>query len=99
MTDAECVLWRQLRKRQILGFKFRRQHPLGRYIVDFACPDARLVIEIDGGQHIEQHKYDKARTDWLSTQGYKVLRFWNNEIQENLDGVTETILRELLRHS
>ena len=95
MTDAERILWRQLRKNQILGFRFRRQHPIGPYIADFACVDARLMIEIDGGQHAQQGDYDTARTDWLSSQGYKVLRFWNNEILTNLDGVMETIVREL----
>ena len=95
MTEAERILWQQLRKRQLLGFKFRRQHPMGRYIIDFACTDAQLVIEVDGGQHSEQRDYDATRTDWLNNQGYTVLRFWNNEILANMEGVKEVILREL----
>jgi very-short-patch-repair endonuclease len=91
MTDAERVLWRYLRSRQRHGIKFRRQHPVGRYIADFACVDARLVVEIDGGQHSEQAAEDAHRTRVLQLRGYRVLRFWNNEVLDNLAGVVETI--------
>jgi very-short-patch-repair endonuclease len=91
MTDAERRLWQALRLRQLEGLKFRRQFPIGRYIVDFACPERKLVIELDGGQHAEQESYDKDRTKWLEGQGYRVLRFWNNEVMTNLEGVKESI--------
>ena len=80
------------------GFRFRRQVPIGKFIVDFACLDAKLIIEIDGGQHNEpSHKQkDAERTGWLESEGYQVLRFWNNEVFENLDGVLQTIRRQLL---
>jgi very-short-patch-repair endonuclease len=90
-TDAEARLWYVLRRKHTLGFKFRRQHPVGRYVVDFACPDARLIIEVDGGQHAEQAARDAARTRELEAHGYTVLRFWNNEVLENFDGVQEVI--------
>ena len=97
MTDAECVLWRQLRGRQIRGAKFRHQHPVGRFIVDFACIEAALIVEVDGGQHAEQGPRDGARTAWLNRQGFRVLRFWNHEVLANPEGVTETIARALER--
>jgi very-short-patch-repair endonuclease len=89
-TDAERQLWRYLRKRQ-LGVKFRQQQPLGHYIVDFVCFEKRLIIEIDGGQHQEQIVYDEIRTDWLKQQGYKVLRFWNNQVLYEIEAVLEAI--------
>jgi len=95
LTDAERKLWRILRHRQLRAYKFRRQFPLGAYIVDFVCLQKRLIIEVDGGQHSEQISYDKIRDNWLKSQGFKVLRFWNNEVLENLEGVNEVILREL----
>ncbi len=95
MTDAERRLWRQLRQRQLGGFKFRRQLPLGPYIVDFICLEARLIIELDGGQHQEQEAYDQARDEWLQRSGYRVLRFWNNEVFENMEGVLQRIDGEL----
>jgi very-short-patch-repair endonuclease len=98
MTDAERLLWGQLRQRQIAGLKFRRQHPLGGFIVDFVCIEAGLVIEVDGGQHGERQCEDEARTAWLNSQGYRVLRFWNNEVLQNLDGVREAIWTELQGH-
>ncbi|MEA3411171.1 MAG: endonuclease domain-containing protein [Pseudomonadota bacterium] len=91
LTDAERALWRHLRQRQVAGLRFRRQHPLGRYIVDFACLDARLVIEVDGGQHGEREDYDEERTAWLQQRGFRVLRFWNNEVLNNIYGVMERI--------
>ena len=92
-TDAEALLWSRLRDRRLAGHKFRRQHPIGPYIADFACPDARLVIELDGGQHSPET--DAARTAYIEEQGYMVLRFWNNEALGNPDGVLETILQWL----
>jgi len=89
-TDAEQVLWRHLRKRQI-GVKFRRQQAIDRYIVDFICFEKRLIIEIDGGQHQEQVNYDNARTARLKREGYRVLRFWNNEVIHELEGVLAEI--------
>jgi very-short-patch-repair endonuclease len=74
MTDAERALWGRLRKRQVSGFAFRRQFPLGHYIVDFVCLAERLIVELDGGQHIEQQEYDTRRTAWLEKQGYRVIR-------------------------
>lgn len=95
MTDAEMYLWQHLRARQILGFKFRRQHPVGKYILDFACIEAKLAIEADGGQHIALQPQDIERTSWLSSQGWTVLRFWNNEVLHNANGVLEEIYSTL----
>ncbi len=94
-TEAEKRLWRYLRSLKGEGFHFRRQVPLGRYIVDLCCHSAKLVIEADGGQHADEQAYDAERTAWLQSQGYRVLRFWNNEIFENIDGVTQTVLAAL----
>ena len=91
MTDAESRLWYLLRRKAMHGFKFRRQHPVGRYVTDFACPKALLIIEVDGGQHSDNGREDAARTADLEAHGYTVLRFWNNEVFENLDGVREVI--------
>lgn len=95
LTDAELRLWRHLRSRQILGLKFRRQHPCGKYILDFACIEAQLVIEVDGGQHSEQSAQDNERTLWLESTGWKVLRFWNNEVLENTEAVLSVIYKAL----
>ena len=97
-TEAEKRLWNKLRARQLLGAKFRRQAPIGPYIVDFVCFERKLVIEIDGGQHAEhdQRAYDEERTKWLKSQGFRVLRFWNNEVLGNLEGVL-TRIAEVLR--
>jgi very-short-patch-repair endonuclease len=94
-TEAEKALWRNLRNRQLCGFKFRRQQLLGPYIVDFACLEARLVIEVDGGQHAVDKEKDVERDTWLRGQGFQVLRFWNNEVLGNTDGVLETIRQRL----
>lgn len=91
-TPAETKLWKVLRNRQLGGFKFRRQHPIHRFIVDFYCQEACLVIEIDGDSHSEQVEYDIARTDWLQNNGNKVIRFTNQEVHRNLEGVAEKIL-------
>ena len=90
-TDAEIILWQHLRGRRLLGYKFRRQVPVGKYIVDFLCEDQAIVIELDGGQHMEQERYDQTRTNWLQANGFLVLRFWNNDIAENLEGVLESL--------
>jgi very-short-patch-repair endonuclease len=91
MTDPEMRLWYRLRAGRFDGWKFRRQVPLGDYVVDFLCENARLIVEIDGGQHADQQEDDLARTRWLEQQGYRVMRFWNNEVLENMDGVLETL--------
>lgn len=94
LTDAEKVLWQRLRNRQLLGFKVRRQVPLAPYIVDFCIPEARLIVEADGGQH-SQSSADEQRTLWLEAQGWHVMRFWNNDILTNIDGVLATIATRL----
>ena len=94
-TDSERTLWRHLRLRQLGGYKFRRQYPLGEYIVDFICLEKRLIIEVDGGQHSEQATYDSKRKAWLAAQGFYMLRFWNNQIFEDLEAVEEQILEAL----
>ena len=95
MTDAERRLWQHLRKRQQGGYRFRRQHPLGRYVLDFVCLEARLVIEVDGGQHGERVEDDRLRTEWLVARGFRVVRFWNNEVLNNLEEVKAVIWRAL----
>ena len=96
-TDAEKTLWTRLRSKQLKGAKFRRQQPIGPYIVDFIDFDSRLVVEIDGGQHNEEKMInkDEDRTMWLIERGYQVLRFWDNEVLQNIDGVLEKILTTL----
>ena len=95
MTDAERKLWRGLRMRQMHGYKFRRQFPLGSYIVDFVCLEARLIVEVDGGQHANEEYGDTKRDDWLKSQGFRVLRYWNNQVLNELDAVLADIAREL----
>jgi very-short-patch-repair endonuclease len=90
-TDAERHLWQHLRLRQIGRHRFRRQQPLGPYIVDFVCLEQRLVIEVDGGQHSEQVEYDNQRSVWLTAQGFRVLRFWNNEVLQEVEAVKKVI--------
>jgi very-short-patch-repair endonuclease len=94
LTPAEFVLWRRIRGRQLGGFKFVRQEPIGRYYVDFVCRERRLIIELDGGQHAERPK-DKQRDSELRTLGYRVIRIWNNDVIENVDGVLKILLSEL----
>jgi len=91
-TDAEMRLWSRLRRKQLDGFRFRRQHPMGHYIVDFFCAETRLIVEVDGGQHADD---DGRRTVWLESRGYRVIRFWNNEVLLNIDGVLMTIAQAL----
>jgi very-short-patch-repair endonuclease len=93
LTDAERRLWSKLRRRQLDGFRFRRQVPLGPYFVDFLCIEERLIIEVDGGQHAVEQAADAKRTAWLKGEGFRVVRFWNNDVLANADGVIEIILR------
>ena len=95
-TDAERLLWSKLRSRQLEGRKARRQHVIGPYIVDFVFLEDRLIVELDGGQHMEQVDRDTRRTAWLEMKGFQVLRFWNNEVLGNLESVLEAIRRALL---
>jgi very-short-patch-repair endonuclease len=97
-TDVERVLWLQLRGRRLRGLKFKRQVPIDRYIADFCCADARLIIELDGGQHATRTSEDANRTKVLEAMGYLLLRFWNNDVLQNLDGVLEEILSTLEQH-
>lgn len=93
LTEAEKYLWHILRAEN-LGHKFRRQAQIGNYIVDFVCFKEKVIIEIDGGQHAES-KSDKTRDEWLESQGFTILRFWNNEVLENRDGVVQKIIEYL----
>ncbi|MES2068780.1 MAG: endonuclease domain-containing protein [Pseudomonadota bacterium] len=95
MTDAETLLWQLLRNRRIANAKFRRQHPVGRYILDFYCDEKKLAIELDGGQHSERADYDRQRDAWLSAKGIQVLRFWNNQMLAETENVLEEIYRKL----
>ena len=88
LTDAERKLWKFLRAKRIDGYKFRRQEPIGQYIVDFVCHEKRIVLEVDGGQHALNKESDHERDKWLKEQGYQVLRFWNHEVLANMDGVS-----------
>jgi very-short-patch-repair endonuclease len=96
LTDAEKALWRHLRLRQLGGFKFRRQQVIGKYIVDFICLEKRLILEVDGGQHLEQMTYDSKREDWLKSQGFRILRFWDNAVLEETQAVMEAINEALV---
>ena len=95
-TEEERILWNLLRNRQFYNLKFKRQFPIGEYIVDFVCEEKKLVIELDGGQHNEKENIikDNARTNYIETKGYRVIRFWNNDIKENILGVYETLKKE-----
>jgi very-short-patch-repair endonuclease len=90
-ADAERFLWRHLCLRQLDGHKFRRQHPLGLYIVDFVCLEKRVVVEVDGGQHVEQTEYDSRRDNWLRAEGFTVRRFWDNEVLTQVENVKQVI--------
>jgi very-short-patch-repair endonuclease len=98
-TDVERRLWFELRDRRLGGYKFRRQVPIGPFIADFACWRAALIIELDGGQHASKVEEDRRRTAWLEQHGWRVLRFWNNEVIENLDGVLLQIVAALEPHA
>ena len=91
-TPAEQRLWSRIRNDQ-LGVTFRRQHAIGNYIPDFCCPKAKLIIELDGSQHLDQVEYDAKRTNYLESRGYKVIRFWNNEVMKDIDGVIRAIIQ------
>jgi very-short-patch-repair endonuclease len=96
-TDAEKALWARLQNRQLGGVKFRRQQPLGSYIVDFVSLEKQIIVEVDGGQHGEDREVerDDARTAWLKNRGYQVLRFWNNEVLLNMEAVLECIMEAM----
>lgn len=95
LTDAERKLWAHLRLRQIEGHKFRRQRPIGPYIVDFVCLERLLVIEVDGGHHMQRASLDARRDAWLASVGFTVLRFWDNQVLNEMAAVTETIAEAL----
>ena len=94
-TPAERRLWAQLRLQQLDGVRFRRQYAIGRYIVDFCSPASKLIIELDGGQHLAQQAEDSERASFLESQGFRVLRFWNNQVMNDLEGVIRAIRREV----
>jgi very-short-patch-repair endonuclease len=94
-TDAEQHLWRYLRRGQLAGFKFRRQYPIAGYVVDFVCVPARLVLELDGGQHLDALSYDTECTRMIEARGYRVLRFWNDDVLLRTEALLEKVLRYL----
>lgn len=94
-TDAELRLWRVLRNRNLEKFKFRRQHPIGPYIVDFVCLEKKLVIELDGGQHVERASYDAVRSAVLAQSGFRVIRFWDNDVLTKTESVMQAIYNAL----
>jgi very-short-patch-repair endonuclease len=96
MTDAERVLWQRVRNRQLGGFKFRRQKPIGSYIADFVCVEKKIIIEVDGGQHSLRQEYDTDRSDYLRKKGFRVLRFWNHDVLKEKDAVLNKILKSLV---
>ena len=91
-TDAEQLLWSKLRSRQVGGLKFRRQFTLPPYIADFCCEEVRLIVEVDGGQHTNAVVDDKTRTEFFERRGYRVIRFWNNDVLLNIEGVIDEVL-------
>jgi len=95
LTDAERRLWQILRGRRLSSVKFRRQQPIGPFVVDFVCFERKLIIEVDGGQHAEQVSYDAERSRWFESQGYRVLRFWNNEVLADTGAVAERIFNRI----
>jgi very-short-patch-repair endonuclease len=97
-TDAEQLLWKNLRMKQLEGLKFRRQQPIDHYIVDFVCFENRIIIEVDGGQHASDNNKDRERDSYLQKLGFKVLRFWNNDVFQNTTGVLEVIRENCLSH-
>jgi very-short-patch-repair endonuclease len=90
-TEPERLLWARLRDRRLGGYRFRRQHPIGAFIADFACLERRVIVEADGEQHVDS-EHDVYRSEWLQAQGWRMIRFWNNEVRENPDGVAQAIL-------
>ena len=97
MTREEFIIWQKVRAKRFFGYKFKRQVLIGDYIVDFLCPEKKLIIEIDGGQHnvADNNNKDNIRTQYFENNGYRVIRFWNNEVSNNIDGVCEVIKRNL----
>ena len=95
MTDAERLLWRSIRDRQMGGWKFRRQHPIQPFIVDFVCVERKLIIEVDGGQHANKVQEDASRSGYLRNKGYRILRFWNNQVLKETEAVLDMILTAL----
>jgi very-short-patch-repair endonuclease len=94
-TEAEAKLWSRLRAHRMAGVQFRRQHAIGNYIVDFCSPRRKLIIELDGSQHLDQAQYDLERTRYFESKGYRVLRFWNHDVMNKIDAVLNTIWNEL----
>ena len=94
-TEAEAKLWSRLRAHRMAGVQFRRQHAIGNYIVDFCSPRRKLIIELDGSQHLDQAEYDLERTQYLEVKGYRVLRFWNNDVMNEIDAVLNVIWTEI----
>ncbi|MBL7073976.1 endonuclease domain-containing protein [candidate division KSB1 bacterium] len=97
-TEAERLLWKHPRRKQLGGPKFRRQQPIGNYILDFVCFEKRIIIELDGGQYATQTEKDSKREKWFSNQGFKVIRFWNNEVLKIIYGVSELIREHCSNH-
>ncbi len=95
-TPAEAMLWEALRRNQLYGVHFRRQHPIEHYVVDFCAPRLKFIIEVDGGQHKGQTEYDQMRTADLARKGYQVLRFWNRQVLDDLDGVVRVIKEKIV---
>ena len=96
-TEAEKLLWQHLRRRQLNGFKFRRQRPMGKYVCDFVCLEAGVIVELDGSQHLTDAGYDANRDEYLRAHGYRVLRFWNGLVFSEREAVVETIYHALHR--
>jgi very-short-patch-repair endonuclease len=96
-TGAERLLWQRLKARQLDGLKFRRQEQVGRFIADFVCYEKGVIVEADGGNHALEKEKDEERTEWLNSQGFTVLRFWNNEILTNIEGVMEVIRMQCMK--
>ena len=95
MTDAEMVLWSQLRRRKLGGYKFRRQHPIGPFVADFACLDPMLIVELDGEHHSRRSETDAERDTYIAARGFRVLRIWNRDVHRNLGNVLDQILYEI----
>jgi len=95
MTPAEVKLWARLRAHRLEGIHFRNQHAIGNYVVDFCAPRKKLIIELDGSQHMEQERYDKERTEYLESKDYTVLRFWNNDVMKDIDSVIRAIIQAM----
>jgi adenine-specific DNA-methyltransferase len=94
-TDAESVFWYNVRARRLAGFKFRRQYPVGSFIADFVCLEAKLIVELDGDQHAVRRDYDRSRDAFLKSKGFHVMRVWNSDLLTNRDGVMDAVLRQL----